>query len=238
MRKAPNDKHIAVRRCILTGGQMDSRRLIRLALSPDGIVAPDVRSRAPGRGAWVGVTRDELDVAIAKGQLLGKLKSVLKTTDIALPDNLSQAVDDALASELLQRLGLEAKASQLISGAEKVETAARMGNVALLLHAADAAENGRRSLDQAWRVGSEAEGSSLQGLVLPFDRDQLSLALGRSNCVHIAIMDDRAAARIGLFLFRLLDFRGVDVAVLTDRVFGNETAPEMTIEEEPAAALI
>jgi hypothetical protein len=126
----------------------------------------------------------------------------------------------------------------LISGAEKVETAARMGNVALLLHAADAAGNGRRSLDQAWRVGSEAEGSSLQGLVLPFDRDQLSLALGRSNCVHIAIMDDRAAARIGLFLFRLLGFRGVDVSVLTDSVFGNETAPEMTIEEEPAAALI
>lgn len=236
MRKAPNDKHIAVRRCILTGESVDSRRLIRLALSPDGVIAPDVRARAPGRGAWVGVGRDSLETAAAKGQLLGKLKSALKTSDIKLPDNLGQAIDDALCGELLQRLGLEAKASQLITGAEKVETAARSGQIALLLHAGDAAENGRRSLDQAWRVGSEEEGSALKGLVLPFDRDQLSHALGRNNCVHIAIIDDRAAMRIGLFLFRLLAFRGADIAVLTDRVFGNEAENISDVEEEKASA--
>jgi len=33
--------------------------------------------------------------------------------------------------------------------------------------AADAGEDGNRSLDQAWRVGQSAEGSGRQGLVLP-----------------------------------------------------------------------
>jgi predicted RNA-binding protein YlxR (DUF448 family) len=242
MRKAPNDNHIAVRRCILTGGQSDSRRLIRLALSPDGIVAPDVRARAPGRGAWIGVTREALELAITKGQLAGKLKAAFKTPNVILPDNLAQIIDNALTGELLQRLGLEAKASQLISGAEKVETAARMGQVALLLHAGDAAENGRRSLDQAWRVGSEEEGTGLQGPVLPFDRDQLSQGLGRNNCVHIAITDHRAARRVALFLLRLLAYRGEDIAALADRVFGSDAADEMTpddnVDNEIAAALI
>lgn len=242
MRKAPNDNHIAVRRCILTGGQFDSRRLIRFALSPDGIVAPDVRARAPGRGAWIGVTREALELAITKGQLAGKLKAAFKTPNVILPDNLAQIIDNALTGELLQRLGLEAKASQLISGAEKVETAARMGQVALLLHAGDAAENGRRSLDQAWRVGSEEEGTGLQGSVLPFDRDQLSQGLGRNNCVHIAITDHRAARRVALFLLRLLAYRGEDIAALADRVFGSDAADEMTpddnVDNEIAAALI
>ena len=46
--------------------------LIRLALGPDGEVAPDVRARAPGRGAWIGVDRATLEAAQAKGKLQGR----------------------------------------------------------------------------------------------------------------------------------------------------------------------
>jgi predicted RNA-binding protein YlxR (DUF448 family) len=39
-------------------GEHDARDgLIRLAISRDGDVLPDVLARAPGRGAWIGVTR-------------------------------------------------------------------------------------------------------------------------------------------------------------------------------------
>ena len=48
---------LAERRCILTGEHGPRAGLIRLALGPDGIVAPDVRARAPGRGAWIAVDR-------------------------------------------------------------------------------------------------------------------------------------------------------------------------------------
>ena len=44
-----------------------------------------------------------------------------------------------LRSDALDRLGLEARAGTLLTGSEKIETAARRGEVHLLIHASDAA---------------------------------------------------------------------------------------------------
>ena len=52
--------------------------------------------------------------------------------------------------------------------------------------------DGNSRLDQAWRVG----GGEAQGLVFPAERAILSLALGRQNVVHIALIDRAAAARV------------------------------------------
>ena len=53
------------RRCILTGERAAPENLVRLALSPDNCVMPDVRAKAPGRGAWIGVSRAELEMRLA-----------------------------------------------------------------------------------------------------------------------------------------------------------------------------
>src|SRR3546814_17268072 len=78
----------------------------------------------------------------------------------------------------------------------------------MLLHAADAAPDGCRKLNQAWRVGMEQEGTDLTGTVLPVDRRSLSMAMGRDNVVHIAITDKKAAARVGEMLGRWKVFLG------------------------------
>src|SRR5690349_15133488 len=75
----PLDAHVPERTCILTRRTASREELIRLALGPDGEVAPDVRARAPGRGAWIGVGRAELDQANAKGKLKGALARAFKT---------------------------------------------------------------------------------------------------------------------------------------------------------------
>ena len=80
----------------------------------------------------------------------------------------------------------------MVNGAERVEVAARQGKVRLLIHAADAGEDGRKKLDQAWRVG----GGEPSGLVFPEGRTILSMALGRENVVHIALTDAAAARRV------------------------------------------
>src|SRR5690606_27644996 len=59
------------RRCILSGEHGARDALIRLAISPDGLVLPDPLAKAPGRGAWIGVTRAVLEEAMAKGRLRG-----------------------------------------------------------------------------------------------------------------------------------------------------------------------
>lgn len=196
------------RKCILSGDRADPTALVRLALSPDGEAMPDVRAKAPGRGAWIGVPRAELAQAIANGKLKGALARAFKTGPISYPDTLDALIDEALERQAMERLGLEARASKLLTGSEKIDVAARRGQVALLLHAADAAADGCRKLDQAWRVGEGEEGSDLAGQVLPVGRDALSKAVGRENVVHIAVTDRQAAERLGALLSRWQSYRG------------------------------
>jgi uncharacterized protein len=195
LRKRSNDPleaHVAERSCILTRRTAPREELIRLALGPDGQVAPDVRARAPGRGAWIGVGRKALDEANAKGKLKGALSRAFKTGDLDIPADLGAQIEAALRQQALDRLGLEARGGSLVNGAERVEVAARQGKVRMLIHAGDAGDDGRRRLDQAWRVG----GGDQSGLVFPEGRTILSMALGRENVVHIALTDAAAARRV------------------------------------------
>lgn len=213
------------RRCILSGDRADPETLVRLALGPDGEILPDVRAKAPGRGAWIGVTRAELEKAQASGKLRGGLARAFKTGALAIPEDLPERIDSALRQSFLDRIGLESRASMLLMGSEKIDVAARRGQVHLLLHAADAAADGCRKLDQALRVGQEAEGSALAGTVLPVDRAALSMAMGRDNVVHIAVTDQRAAARLRAALGRWQSYLGC----------ANEAPSSAPLKEEGSA---
>jgi ribosomal protein L7Ae-like RNA K-turn-binding protein len=172
-------------------------------------VAPDVRARAPGRGAWIGVGQAELDAANAKGRLKGALQRAFKIGEVMIPEDLGARIADALRQSALDRLGMEARSGNLVNGAERIEAAARAGKATLLIHAADAGEDGRKRLDQAWRVG----GSEGRGLVFPEDRTILSMALGRENVVHIALTDPAAARRVTHAIDRWLAFINPDAGL-------------------------
>jgi predicted RNA-binding protein YlxR (DUF448 family) len=197
------------RKCILSGEHGARETLIRLALSPEGEVLPDVRAKAPGRGAWLGVGRAALEAAQAKGKLRGALARAFKGAPLSIPTDLGERIEVALRQAALDRLGLEARAGALLTGTDRIENALRKGEVELLLHAADAGEDGNRKLDQAWRVG----GKQGQGLVIPAQRPILSLALGRQNVVHIALTDRGAAARVGHALDRWRAFIGTEAGL-------------------------
>jgi hypothetical protein len=96
----------------------------------------------------------------------------------------------------------------MLLGTEKISQGARAGAVTWLAHASDAGTDGPNKLAQAWRVGEEAEGSGLKGVILPLDRAALSVALGRDNVVHLALIDAAAAERVAVPLQRLLHFLG------------------------------
>lgn len=200
------------RKCILSGEHGARASLVRLAVSPDGVVLPDVHAKAPGRGAWLGVDHAALETAIAKGKLKGALARAFKTGSLEIPTDLPDLIEAALRRALTDRLGLEMRSGTLLLGTQRIAETARAGGVALLLHASDASEDGRRKLDQAWRVGAEREGSGDRGMILPLDRAALSVALGRENVVHLALGDDRAAARVLNPLQRLLHFLGAEHA--------------------------
>lgn len=196
------------RTCILSGRKAARGDFVRLAISPDGLVLPDVHARAPGRGAWIGVSRADLEIAVSKGKLKGVLTRAYKGAPLAIPDDLADRIEQALSRSLTDRLGLELKSGKLLMGSDRIAQNAREGKVAWLAHAADASEDGSRKLDQAWRVGREEEGSGLRGTRLPLDRETLSVALGRDNVVHLALNDRGSAERVETQLQRLLHFKG------------------------------
>ncbi|MGX7894455.1 DUF448 domain-containing protein [Tsuneonella sp. HG222] len=216
------------RRCILTGQHGERDALVRLAISPpnaEGVcdVLPDAQAKAPGRGAWIGVSRGELAAALANGKLKGALLRAFKGGPLAIPDDLSERTEFALRKALTDRLGLEMRAGRLYLGSDRIASEARSGKVAALYHAADASDDGSRKLDQAWRVGRDAEGTGLSGTRLPLDRAALSVALGRDNVVHLALADQRSAERVAAPLQRLLTFLGVAEAA-ADSGSGSDAA--------------
>ena len=214
MRNRPNDtaelnRHTPERTCVLTRRKADKSELIRLALGPDGGVAPDVRARAPGRGAWISVGKAALAEAVANGKLKGALQRAFKSRDVTIPPDLAERTEQALRQYALDRLGMEARSGMLISGSDKVEAAARSGKVHLLLHASDASADGRSKLDQALRVG----GGGPRGMIFPLERTILSLALGRENVVHVALIEPAAAARVQHALARWRAFIDPDAGL-------------------------
>ncbi len=230
------------RTCILTRDAAPRDALIRLALAPDGTVHPDVRAKAPGRGAWIGVTQGALATAITKGKLKGALGRAFKGEATTIPADLPTLIADALERAMLDRLGLEARSGIVLTGSDRIADAARSGKLHLLIHAADAGIDGNRKLDQAWRVGSDREGEDLRGMVIPLPRTILSLALGRENVVHVGLTDPHAASRVRDALTRWLHFIGPDPdsepcetasqGASASRTSGTERAGKTLIDEE------
>ena len=226
------------RSCILTRDRASRGALVRLALAPDGQVLPDVRAKAPGRGAWIGVTRTELETALAKGRLKGALSRAFKGAPFTLAPDLPARIAAALERNALDRLGLEARGGSLLTGSERIVAAARSGQLHALFHAADAGADGAGKLAQAWRVGRDAEGSGLKGLTLPVARSILSLALGRENVVHIGVTDRAAAGRVSDALDRWLHFIGAQTLSPAQRStasMGNPTKPCETASQGASA---
>ena len=210
------------RRCVLSGETFPREELIRLAISPDGYVLPDPQAKAPGRGAWIAPDRGALETAMSDGHLKKALLRAFKGgpegTRLSYSDNLAQQIADALNRTLLDRLGLELRGGNIVLGSAKLAEHARSGRIALLLHASDSSEDGRKKLDQAWRVGTDQEGTGVRGTVLPLDREALSVALGRENVVHLGVLarsggagsSKSASGRVGQAVTRLSRFLGND----------------------------
>src|SRR3546814_13105420 len=102
-------QHVPERRCVSTGEVSPAERLVRLALGPDGSIAPDVHGKAPGRGAWIGVDRRALETAQAKGKLKGGLARALKDGNFTIPDDLGARHEAQLQRATPERLGPEAQ---------------------------------------------------------------------------------------------------------------------------------
>lgn len=85
--------------------------------------------------------------------------------------------------DLLRTIGLCKKAGMLEVGEEPVGAACRARQCRLLLLAEDAADNTRRRADHF------AEAGQCIMLTIPYEKDDLGSAVGRTSCAMLAVTD-------------------------------------------------
>ncbi|WP_237354818.1 RNA-binding protein [Xanthobacter sp. YC-JY1] len=156
--------------------------MLRFVMAPDGAIIPDLSRKLPGRGAWVGATRADLETALKK-KAFGR---AFKGRGKAAPD-LADLVDRLLYKDALAALSLANKAGRVVTGHTKVEAALGTGDVLVVLNASDARPDGVRKLNALLRQ-VEAAGFRAAAVVDCFPGIDLDLALGRSNVVHAALL--------------------------------------------------
>lgn len=175
-------RHEPERTCIVTREVQGPAGLIRFVLGPGHQVVPDLKHKLPGRGVWVTARADMVDEAIKR-----RLFSRAFKTEAKVSETLSQDIANLLRDDMRQGLALANKAGCVITGFQKVESAVTDKPIVALIHAAEAAEDGRRKLANPLRKRLGGAISSFP-VIQVLSIDELDLALGRSHVIHAALV--------------------------------------------------
>lgn len=185
------------RKDLVSGEVVPEERLIRFVAGPDGSVVPDLGRKLPGRGMWVAADRASVETAVKKGGFSRSAKTKLN----AAPD-LADQVERLLVRRCLDQLGLAKREGVLISGFEKTLAAIRGGRAGWLVEASDGSNDGRRkTLTAAGRASPPVP------VCGAFRADELGLALGGVNVIHVCLLAGRRAERWTEEVRKLAGFR-------------------------------
>jgi predicted RNA-binding protein YlxR (DUF448 family) len=179
-----------LRLCALSRVQKLPDELIRFVLGPDGIVAPDLARRLPGRGVWVDATRKSVAAAVQRQVFARSLKQA-----VSLPDDLPALIERLMVKRLSEAISIANKAGLLTAGFGKVDELIVRGQAAVLIHAADGAKDGSAKLDRKFKALLGPERATA-GTIVELTGPELDLAIGRSNVVHAAASEGGASQRI------------------------------------------
>jgi predicted RNA-binding protein YlxR (DUF448 family) len=188
------------RRCIVSHENDSGANLIRFALSPDGVVTPDVAAKLPGRGAWVRADRPSIEQAAKRGAFARAFKAPAK-----VPEHLADDVEALLAKRCLDQLGIARRAGAIAIGATQVEAAIRAKPALMLIEAADGAAEGREKL-MSLHIGLWGGPPRAVGC---FDAADLGVALGRERVIHACLLQERLAEAWAAEIGRLAGFRAI-----------------------------
>ncbi|MEN3150255.1 RNA-binding protein [Neorhizobium sp. IRAMC:178] len=176
------------RTCIVTREAGSPETLIRFVAGPNGEVVPDLKRQLPGRGCWIKAERSLVDRAVQKKLFARALKAEAKADA-----DLGALVDRLLAADLVGMMNMARKASQFVTGATKVDAAVRSGAALAVFHAADAAADGVRKIDQArkaWKLGSNT-GEDIPSFSL-FTSAELDEVMGQNAFIHACALAGQA----------------------------------------------
>jgi uncharacterized protein len=191
-----------VRQCAVGRTRQPEDDLLRFVLDPEKRVVPDLKRKLPGRGVWITAEREAVTKAVKQKSFARGFRQA-----VTIDPDLAETVEGLLRRAALQDLALANKAGCVVAGFTKVEKALAGERRMVLLHAADAAPDGRRKLDRlaGGELGAEdGVPPSLTGFI----SSELSAALGRNNVMHAAITRDGAGRKFIGSALRYMRYAG------------------------------
>lgn len=156
--------------------------MIRFAVSPDGVVVPDLEEKLPGRGLWLTARGDIVRRACAENAF-----SKAARRNVTVPADLPVRIAELLNRRCLDLIGLARRSGAAVAGFEKVRAALESGDAALLVEATDSADDGREKLAR--------RATGVETLTV-WSADQLGVPFGRDRVVHAAILTNGLADRL------------------------------------------
>jgi len=170
------------RLCVATRQRRHPNEMLRFVAGPDGSLVPDVAEKLPGRGVWVTCHHSLVETARVRGAFARHLKAVVR-----VDEKVAGQVGELLKRRALESLSLVMKAGDVVTGFDSVANAIASNWAFCLIHASDAADDGRSKLDRKLDARVWSNDKPALKPVVCFDRKELGLALGRANVVHACL---------------------------------------------------
>lgn len=187
--------------CALTREAMPVAEMIRFVVGPAGEAVADLKRKLPGRGLWIAATREAIEAAVKRNVFSRGFKREMKVSR-----DLAGEVERLLVRSALDALAIAGKAGNVVTGFAKVEAALAGNGVLALIHASDAAEDGKRKLNAALQRNNPSESREI-ATIEAFAGADLDLALNRPNVVHAAVLAGPASETFLARVARLMRYR-------------------------------
>ncbi|RDV03951.1 RNA-binding protein [Undibacter mobilis] len=187
--------------CALTREVKPVAELMRFVVGPAGEAVPDLKRKLPGRGLWITATREAIEDAVKRNVFARSFKREMKVSR-----ELAAEVERLLAKSALDALSIAGKAGNVVAGFAKVQSVMTEGHVLGLIHAAEAAPDGKRKLNSALQRNNQSQNREIP-LIETFPGADLDLALNRPNVVHAAVLAGPASETFLARVARLMRYR-------------------------------
>ncbi|HZV21422.1 MAG TPA: RNA-binding protein [Hyphomicrobiales bacterium] len=195
---------LPVRTCIVERTRKEKPTLLRFVISPDNEVVPDIKGNLPGRGVWVTSKKEVVAEAVRRHAFERAFRK-----PVSVNANLPGLVEELFKRSALERLSICTKAGLVVAGFSKVEAALNRGEIVGLLHAKDAAADGKAKLDRKFLASGLGKGPI--GPKNLFSSAEISLATGGTNVIHAGVKEGGAARAFFEALDRLSGYCGGDL---------------------------
>ncbi|MDX1763032.1 MAG: DUF448 domain-containing protein [bacterium] len=169
------------RTCVGCREVKSKESLARIVCGPDGRLAVDMKSRLPGRGAYVCFDKSCIRAAVRGKTLANALKRQIDSSDLEL---VEARIKDGMEKRILAFLSVLMKAGKVIVGRESMRKSLGKGNLQLLVLAVDG------------REAQKGVGSPGVPVRVFSSRDQLGASVGRGAQPLLGIADSKGSMQL------------------------------------------